>query len=258
MDRELRFQKRSRRRIRTRLWGTLTALGAALIVIPATGIIPTLLLYNPSESAPHGWYRIEAIDAISRGDLVVASLPKEASELAVQRGYLPNGIPVIKTVAALEGDTVCEENGLLKINALPTVRVLAADSTKHPLPSPWKTCRPLRTGEVLLLSDRTPDSFDGRYFGPVQKTDIVGLAIWIGFAHEQRSEALKVKSGRGSECKIKAHGANEGASPCLHIEFYGSISEDIAPSSDRILNEHYRMGQFHSEELACLPPEQPE
>ena len=61
-----------------------------------------------------------------------------------------------------------------------------------------------------------------------------------------------------TECKIKAHGANEGLSPCLHIDFYGSPPECIAPSSERRLNEGYRIGWFHSEELACFPPDQPE
>ena len=254
MDRELRCQKRSRRRIRTRLWGTLTALGAALIVVPATGMIPTLLFYNPSESAPLGWYRIEMIDEVSHGDLVVANLTEEASSLAAQRGYLPPGIPVIKTVMALDGDTICEAGSLLHINGMPTVQLLPVDKAGRPLPSPWKVCRQLRAGEVLLLSDRTPDSFDGRYFGAVRKADIIGRAVWMGGAGQAHLEKVE----DGSECKIKAHGANEGASPCLHIDFYGSIIEDIAPSSERILNDDDRIEWLHSGELACFPPEQPE
>jgi len=229
-----------------------------LIAIPATGILPPILLYNPSESAPLGWYRIEGIDEISRGDLVVANLPADASELAAQRGYLPNGIPVIKTIAALDGDMVCEENGLLQINGLPTVQVLTADRAGRPLPSPWKTCRQLREDEVLLLSDRTPDSFDGRYFGAAQKTDIAGQAVWMGLSEQQRSGVSKGQLGGRSECKIKAHGANEGSSPCLHIDFYGSIPAGIAPSSDGYFNKLNRIGWLHSGNLVCFPPEKPE
>ena len=258
MGRDFVRKRRARRRFQTAIWSAFSAVGVALIAIPATGILPPILLYNPSESAPLGWYRIEAIDEISRDDLVVANLPTDASKLAAQRGYLPTGIPVIKTVAALDGDMVCEENGLLQINGLPTVQVLAADKAGRPLPSPWKTCRQLREDEVLLLSHRTPDSFDGRYFGVVQRTDIIGRADWMGFAGQPRSEVSKGQSGSRSECKIKAHGANEGASPCLHIDFYGSIPEYIAPSSDLFPNKDNRFGWFHSGELVCFPPEQPE
>jgi len=250
--------KRANRGFRKVYWTTLSVLGSALIVLPATGLLPSILLYNPSQSAPQGWYRIEVLEHVSRGDQVVSNLPHEAAEFASQRGYLPRGIPVIKTVAALEGDTVCDTGSILEINDVPTVRTLAADKAGRPLPSPWRTCRRLLPKEVLLLSDRTQDSFDGRYFGAVQKTDIIGRAVWMGSAVQARSEGMRGQLGGRTECKIKAHGANEGASPCLHIDFYGSIPEDIAPSSERMLNEDNRIEWLHSGELACFPPEQPE
>ncbi|WP_321489054.1 S26 family signal peptidase [uncultured Hyphomonas sp.] len=236
-------------------WTTLSFLGSALIALPATGLLPFILLYNPSESAPQGWYRIEALEHVSRGDQVVSNLPREAVEYASQRGYLPRGIPVIKTVAALEGDTVCDTGGVLAINDVPIVRMLATDKAGRPLPSPWRTCRRLLPDELLLLSDRTQDSFDGRYFGTVRTTDIIGRAVWMGSAVQTRSEGMRGQIGGRMECKIKAHGANEGFVPCLHIDFYGSIPEDIAPSSERMFNEDDRIGWFHSEELACFPPE---
>jgi hypothetical protein len=80
----------------------------------------------------------------------------------------------------------------------------------------------------------------------------------MGFAGQPRSEVSKGQSGSRSECKIKAHGANEGSSPCLHIDFYGSIPQSVAPSSDECLNSHNRTGWFHSGDMSCFPPEQPE
>jgi conjugative transfer signal peptidase TraF len=250
--------KRAKREVRATFWSAVSFMGLVLVALPATGILPPLLLYNPSGSAPLGWYRIEAIDGISRGDLVVANLPNEAAEFAAQRGYLPSGVPVIKTVAALEGDTICNAEGVLQINGLPTVRTLPVDRLGRPLPSPWKNCQQLHADEILLLSDRTPDSFDGRYFGTVLKTDILGKAIplgGVGFAAEIGDQE---QFDGDFECKIKAHGANEGSLPCLHIDFYGSIPEDIAPSSDLFPNKDNRFGWFHSGELACFPPEQPQ
>lgn len=188
MELKLDRHKPAKRGIRATLWSAVSFMGLALIALPATGILPPLLLYNPSESAPLGWYRIKAIDGISRGDLVVANLPKEAAEFAAQRGYLASGIPVIKTVRALEGDKVCQADELLQINGMPAVRALPADGAGRPLPSPWKTCQQLQADEVLLLSDRTPDSFDGRYFGLVRRADIIGRAVWITASQKQRLE----------------------------------------------------------------------
>lgn len=258
MGRDIVRRRRAKYGFRTAIWSAFSVFGVALIAIPATGILPPILLYNPSKSAPLGWYRIEAASEVSRGDLVVANLPRDASELAAQRGYLPAEIPVIKTVAALDGDIVCEENGLLQINGIPSVGVLTTDRAGRPLPSPWNDCRRLQVNEILLLSDRTPDSFDGRYFGTVQRTDIIGRAVWMGFAGQPLSEVSKGQSGGRSECKIKAHRANEVSSPCLHIDFYGSTPEEIAPSTERMLNEDDRIGWLHSGELACFPPEHPE
>ena len=258
MDHNRVNSKRTNRRLRKVYWTTLSFLGSALIALPATGLLPSILLYNPSESAPQGWYRIEPLEHVVRGDEVVSNLPQKAAEFASQRGYLPRAIPVIKTVAALEGDTVCDTGGVLEINDVPTVRILAADKTGRPLPSPWRTCRRLLPHEVLLLSDRTQDSFDGRYFGAVRKTDIIGRAVWMGPAVQARPDGMRGQLGGGTECKIKAHGANEGSSPCLHIDFYGSIPQSVAPSSDECLNSHNRTGWFHSGDMSCFPPEQPE
>ena len=244
--------------LRAALWSGISVIGVALIGLPATGVLPPLLLYNPSESAPLGWYRVEPLKVISRGDLVVSNMPEAASRLAIQRSYLAPDIPVIKTVRALEGDTVCEVEGVLHINGRPTVRLLSEDSKARALPSPWKDCEQLQPGEVLLLSDRTPDSFDGRYFGPVRESDIIGRAVWTGDAQKQQKTAPIGEIEGGRECKIKAHGANEGLSPCLHIDFYGSTDRHAALWFDGDLNNDNRLAWFHALNLACFPPDEPE
>ncbi len=61
-----------------------------------------------------------------------------------------------------------------------------------------------------------------------------------------------------SECKIKAHGANEGLVPCLHIDFYGSTGRYAALWFDGNLNDGNRLAWFHSRKLGCFPPDRPE
>jgi conjugative transfer signal peptidase TraF len=244
--------------IRAAVWSGFSLIGVALVALPATGILPPRLLYNPSESAPPGWYRVIPWDGVSRGDLVVSNLPEKASKLASTRHYLAPGVPVIKTVWALEGDRVCEIDGVLEINGTPTVRLLPGDRLGRALPSPWNGCRQLKPGEVLLLSDRTPDSFDGRYFGAVRESDIIGRAVWLGDAEKPRAANEFEDSGGRSECKIKAHGAIEGLVPCLHIDFYGSTSRHAAPLSDRKPNNNNRLAWFHTHDQAYFPPDRDE
>ena len=61
-----------------------------------------------------------------------------------------------------------------------------------------------------------------------------------------------------TECKIKAHGANEWLWPCLHIDFYGSTGKPAALWSDGNLNEDNRLAWFHRGNLACFPLDEPE
>jgi conjugative transfer signal peptidase TraF len=244
--------------IRATILSGISALGVALIALPATGILSPFLVYNPSPSAPIGFYKIEPAGEIRRGDLVFSNLPEDAEDLAAARGYLPKGVPVIKTVFALEGDYVCETGGRLSINENTVVSLRSTDNRGHPLPSPWSSCRPLAHREVLLLSDRIPDSFDGRYFGAVLDTDVLGKAVWIERSWKSSGTGNREARWGGPECKIKAHGANEGLHPCLHIDFYGSRPQDTVLGSDGIPNGDNRSAWFHAPSLACFPPDRPE
>jgi len=150
----------------------MLGLSAALHPIPR-------LVWNASASAPIGLYGVVPHAAITCGDLVLAALPPAARALAAERGYLPAGIPVVKHVAAMAGDTVCSRSGVVTIDGRPIAKQLAADTCGRPLPA-WNGCHTLRGGQVFLLNPAAPDSFDSRYFGPVERRAILGklAAIW--------------------------------------------------------------------------------
>jgi len=79
----------------------------AAIVVSARQIIAPpqpRLLYNPSQSAAVGWYRVQPNLPIERGLQVAAYAPQWARRLADERGYLPYDYPLIKTVWAVEGE----------------------------------------------------------------------------------------------------------------------------------------------------------
>jgi type IV secretory pathway protease TraF len=105
----------------------------------------------------------------------VIRLPEPYYSLADTRGYLPAGILLVKPVVASAGDVVCRigRNVVLQWRNVAYARV--ADSLGRPLPR-WSGCRRLRTHDIFVLS-RDPDAFDSRYFGPVERTNVVGTAL---------------------------------------------------------------------------------
>ena len=154
----------------------LAVLGLGLPML--TEPVPRLV-YNASASAPLGLYRLVAVDRIDRGDLVLAHLPSAAARLAADRGYLPLSVPVVKRVAALAGDLVCADSGIVVINGRIVAETLLIDRDGRPLPA-WHGCRTLAQGEVFLLMADVAASFDGRYFGPIPSAAIIGrlVSLW--------------------------------------------------------------------------------
>ncbi|MGB6230159.1 MAG: S26 family signal peptidase [Litorimonas sp.] len=155
------------------------------------------LIYNPSPSAPVGWYRLMPSQPYKRDDRVAAYAPKSAAALAVERRYLPPDIPLIKTVWAVSGDEVCHSPGLVSFAGRPSLVVLSHDSLGRPLPSK-NGCYTLAEGEVFLVSTDVQTSFDSRYFGPVAVSDLLGPVQYLGRwkTRKNRWEDAR-KAGRG-------------------------------------------------------------
>ncbi|MBA1263228.1 S26 family signal peptidase [Ectopseudomonas chengduensis] len=177
---------RSRLRARIALAG-LSAVGLAALAWASFVQPLPRLIYNPSDSVPVGWYRVEPLQPragslprpLSVGSIVLVRLPADATALAAQRGYLPAHIPLLKRVGAVAPQHACIVADQVRINGAPVATVLPADRLDRPLPS-WLQCRPLAEDELFLLSVTNPASFDSRYFGPVSASAVIGVArpIW--------------------------------------------------------------------------------
>ena len=151
----------------------------AALLIPLAIPNRVHLVYNPSDSVPRGWYRIVSADSLQVGSIVLARLSAPAAALAAQRGYLPAGIPLLKRIGAVEPQWVCVDGISVRIDDVTVAAVTRADGHGRPL-SAWSQCRRLAHGELFLLSNTNPASFDSRYFGPVRAPDVIGSAkpIW--------------------------------------------------------------------------------
>lgn len=150
---------------------SITALGISVLAHPTPRLV-----WNGSASAPIGLYWIVPGKAKKRGDLVLAWLPDVVRRLAAERSYLPADVPLVKRVAAVANDTVCSHGTTITIDGRAVAERLSTDSRGRPLPG-WQDCRTLRKGQVFLLMQGVPDSFDGRYFGPVESVAVIGRLV---------------------------------------------------------------------------------
>lgn len=148
---------------------------AAEITMPPRPV----LLYNPSASAPIGWYKLGGRDGYGRGDQVAAYAPDWARKLAHERDYLPYKYPLIKTIWAIGGETICYEKRELRVAGRPVLQILEQDGLGRELPR-IVGCLTLGDDEYLLISPDVQTAFDGRYFGPVPKEHILGRVDYLG------------------------------------------------------------------------------
>jgi conjugative transfer signal peptidase TraF len=159
-------------------------IGAVAAMVFAVGLIVVALMYrpspriiyNPSSSAPRGWYMVKSPAKLRRGDFVLVNLPAPIARFADQRGYLPMTVPLLKRVGAVAGDRVCEHRGLVHINGIPTAQSLERDGAGRLLVT-WSDCRRLKAFELFLLGTSSAASFDSRYYGPITVKSVIGVAV---------------------------------------------------------------------------------
>jgi conjugative transfer signal peptidase TraF len=154
-------------------------IGLAALLMPLAIPNHVQLVYNPSDSVPRGWYSIVPAESLQVGNIVLARLPAPAAALAAQRGYLPAGIPLLKRIGAVAPQRVCVDGASVRIDDLTVAVVMHVDGRGRSLPA-WQQCRRLAHGELFLLSNTNPASFDSRYVGPIRASDVIGGArpIW--------------------------------------------------------------------------------
>ena len=160
----------------------LATLGAAMVVVSTIAVRPApRYIWNASESVPIGLYRLRPTGRLAVTQLVAAEAPEPLATLLADRRYLPRGIPLLKRVLALPGQTVCRDQLAVTVDKIEMGAARVHDSRGRPLPV-WQGCRVIADGEVFLMNWQSADSFDGRYFGVLPTSAIIGTAepLWTG------------------------------------------------------------------------------
>lgn len=153
-----------------------TSLSGALVTLaPAWIEHHPALIWNASASAPIGLYRVSPVRDLKLNDLAVVHPPAPLARVLSDRDYLPRGVTLLKRVLALPGQTVCRRGLLIVIDGMAIAPARERDRLGRPLPV-WQECRIIAPDEVFLMNWDVPDSLDGRYFGPLPASSIVGRA----------------------------------------------------------------------------------
>jgi len=160
---------------------TVTAMIAAAALIALTmGSRPArLLVWNASKSTPVGLYRVRPADKLVVTDLVIATPPEPLATFLTEGGYLPRSVPLIKRILALPGQSVCRSELLISVDGIEKGSARERDRHGRLLPV-WQGCRVIAENEIFLMNWDKPASLDGRYFGPIPLSAIVGRAdpLW--------------------------------------------------------------------------------
>uniref|UniRef100_Q11FV4 Conjugation peptidase TraF. Serine peptidase. MEROPS family S26C n=1 Tax=Chelativorans sp. (strain BNC1) TaxID=266779 RepID=Q11FV4_CHESB len=153
----------------------------ATMGVAVAPLIPTSvkLIWNASASAPIGLYTVEAADRLAVPDLVAVDPPEPLARFMVERGYLARGVPLLKRVLGLPGQRVCRSGRTITVDAVEMGEALERDRFGRKLPV-WLGCRVIADGEIFLMNWEVRDSHDGRYFGPIPASSVIGRAtpLW--------------------------------------------------------------------------------
>ncbi|WPO43192.1 S26 family signal peptidase [Tardiphaga sp. 42S5] len=154
-------------------------IGITVLVAPAVTEPVPLYVWNASGSVPLGLYRLRPAGKLFVTELVAIKPPEPLATFLGLNGYLPVGIPMLKRVLALPGQTVCRSGRTISVDQIDMGEARERDSRGRPLPV-WHGCRVVCEDELFLMNWQSKDSLDGRYFGPIAASAVVGRAfpVW--------------------------------------------------------------------------------
>jgi conjugative transfer signal peptidase TraF len=165
-------------------------LGTCMMTFSSAAHPMPRLLWNASASVPIGLYAIHPTGKLTAGELLVVRPPARLAQFMAARRYLALGALLIKHVAASPGQIVCRSGRTITVDGIAKSEALDRDARGRELPR-WQGCRTVQSDQVFLMNAGVPDSFDGRYFGPVPDSTIIGSAtpLWLPGQQPSRNAA---------------------------------------------------------------------
>jgi conjugative transfer signal peptidase TraF len=157
--------------------------GVLLSVLMAWGLIYAAgIRVNTTPSIPLGVYQLSNEPVVKGAYVLLCPPPVAVFAMAKARGYVGAGFcpggygHLMKRLVAAKDDqvTINAEGVAVNGQRLPLSKPIKLDGGGRPLPHYAKSWV-LDSDEVLVMSDSNSGSFDGRYFGSIQRAQIVGV-----------------------------------------------------------------------------------
>lgn len=131
---------------------------------------------NLSCSEPVGLYVVTPLHGnIKRGETVLMRCPEGFQKYLYSRKWLPEGWPLFKTIGGVPGDTFCVSNADFTVQGKVLGPVYSTDGKGLPMPV-IRGCRAVQENHFLPIATGLKSSFDGRYFGAVPVSLVIGTA----------------------------------------------------------------------------------
>lgn len=108
------------------------------------------------------------------GQWVVVSANSAEANWAEHNGYVGKDWPLLKQVSGVPGDVICRENMRILINGIEVGWAKKKDAVGRELPA-WQGCITLSDRQLFLMNSHA-GSLDGRYFGPIEVSEIQSAA----------------------------------------------------------------------------------
>ncbi|MGY3390217.1 conjugative transfer signal peptidase TraF [Bradyrhizobium sp. USDA 3311] len=158
----------------------ISMLGATALALSSGDRTTPSFIWNASESAPIGLYRLQDAGPLEVTELVAVRPPEPLASFLDFNGYLPSGVPMLKRVLGLPRQTVCRTGLKIVVDNIEMGEARERDGRDRPLPA-WQGCRVIASDEVFLMNWQSANSLDGRYFGPIAMSAVIGRAVplWI-------------------------------------------------------------------------------
>jgi len=159
-----------------RLVTIVMTFGAVALIMSTMGESTPVYIWNASKSVPIGLYQLQPAGRLAVTQLVAVRPPEPLATFLDLNGYLPIGVPMLKRVLALPGQTVCRKGLTISVDGIDVGEALSRDSRGRPLPV-WQGCHAVGADELFLMNWQSDDSLDGRYFGFVPNSSVIGKAL---------------------------------------------------------------------------------
>ena len=153
-----------------------TAIVATGLLLSTVGETTPYYIWNASSSVPIGLYRVQATTRLAVTELVAVQPPDLLAAFLDLNGYLPIGVPMLKRVLALPGQTVCRNGLQIAVDGIDVGEARERDGRNRPLPV-WHGCRVIADRDVFVMNWQSADSLDSRYFGPLPASAVIGRAV---------------------------------------------------------------------------------